>query len=132
MSDYNEIFVSGVVKSVERKESQGVRNTVFYEAVILSTYTPERSMPKTFEFTVVGFGELGKKLSSVNKNEKIVIKGRMENYSGISKTTGKPYTAFYKIVAKEINYMDSAVPVEKSFSQENYNQNNVSIDDIPF
>jgi len=141
VSDYNEFVVSGVLKSVEKKELPGGRNTAFFEGVILSTYSPENRMPKTYEFTVAAFGDLGKRLGSMRRGEKILVKGRMENYSGISKQTGKPYVAFYKIAAKDISYFEDTAAAQKPTSQWQQSDGTgpvigpdelPSLDDIPF
>ena len=137
MSDYNEFVVSGVLKSVEKKELPGGRNTTFFEGVIVSTFSPENRTAKNYEFTVAAFGEQGKRLASMKRGERILVKGRMENYSGISKQTGKPYVAFYKIAAKDISYFDDSAAGQKPTSQ--WEQSDgmgpggaPSFDDIPF
>ena len=128
----NEIIVSGTLKSIERKETQ--TGKVFYEGVIVNRYfsTKGPSVPKTFEFTVVAFGENGKKLLDIGINGLCVLKGRLENYAGVSKD-GRHFTGYYKIVASEVNYVETKENKEKpSFSGKNDTNVLIAIDDVPF
>jgi hypothetical protein len=129
-SDLNKIEVSGKIKSCERKESQNERKTVFYEAVLISHYENPRTKPKDFEFTIVAYGDAGKKLGTMQIGSRIVVNGRLENYTGTTQD-GRRYTGYYKIIATEIHCVEQ---IEKDLERSKIDPpaKTITIDDIPF
>jgi hypothetical protein len=121
----NEFKVSGELKSVSRKVLDN--GSVIVEAEIANHFDPPRGKSKTFYFIISAWGDLGKKLESLSVGTRLVAVGRMENWRG-TRPDGTAYTSYYKVQAKEIHLIESALSEAQPKTEDSYD----SSIDIPF